>query len=55
LRDEITKIRGKIQDICSVYGKGYIPERIGYFEGSLSTLIVAMYSEIEDLKRIEKL
>jgi hypothetical protein len=50
LRNELTRIRGKLHDIQMSYGW---KEQTDYIEGSLTCLIIALYHTISEIQKYE--
>ena len=51
IRNDLSKIRGKIYDIRTIYGR---EDQLEHLEGGLSCIIVAASYTVDDLKKIEK-
>lgn len=51
LRNDITKVRGKLFDIKYSYGW---KDRIEHIEGGLTCMLVAMYDTMEEFKKFEE-
>ena len=51
LRDDITRIRGKLGDIRHSYGWD---DRIDFLEGGLTCMIVAMAYTVDEIREFEK-
>ena len=51
LRDDITIVRGKIQDLVRSFGW---EDRFSHIEGGLTCILVAMYDTVEEMKKIEE-
>jgi len=51
LRNEVSRIRGKLHDIKSSYGW---EDRIEHIEGGLTCMLVAMFGTMEEWKKFEE-
>lgn len=51
LRNELSRVRGKLSDIKRSYGW---EDRIDFIEGGLTCMLVAMYNTMEEWKKFER-
>jgi hypothetical protein len=51
LRNDITKVRGKLNDIRRSYGW---EDRIEFIEGGLTCMLVSMYYTMDEWKKFER-